>query len=94
MERERCFNLGGLEACSTIKFFKIRSSEIPCSAFFPVLLQQINTKENTVVSCLFYQSLVRSSVKYGVRKERGKQVNPLSPKSDQHQISPSNINAL
>ena len=49
---------GSLGACSrSRKFFKLRVSEMPSAAFYAGHFQQIKTKENSVISCLFYSSI-------------------------------------
>ena len=40
------------------KFSKFRVSEMPSPAFSVRHFQEIKTKENAVISCLFYPSLV------------------------------------
>ena len=63
-------NLGESQGVLSQKIFKFRVSEMPSPAFSAGYSQEIMTKENAVISCLFYPSLVLL-VRYSVYGKKG-----------------------
>ena len=76
LARRRRPKPGGVGGRSPPKIFKFGFSEMPSPAFSAGYFQLIKTKENAVISCLFYPSLVLS-VRYRLfTAKKGKRVTP------------------
>ena len=85
---------GSLGACSPQNIFTFGVSEMPSPAFSTGHFQSTKTRENTVISCLFYPSLVLS-VKYRLfMAKKGKTVMPSRTLQAGQDVYPSDGQTL